>query len=174
MGALNRRPKKPLTTIIKAHLLPSIWLVVRSKKDFVYPDTVFQFPRADIFLHPDDLEPTPELKKAIERIARFKNVNDLRKLYQDFGQLFCKQVTVGGRLQSTKIMKQSSAESEQDQKEQFKVSVGLQVSTPIGVGAGVKHEQEKGKSSSVNTTTVDKGENNVFEAVGGNTILAAK
>ena len=67
MGALNRRPKKPLTTIIKAHLLPSIWLVVRSKKDFVYPDTVFQFPRADIFLHPDDLEPTPELKKAIEK-----------------------------------------------------------------------------------------------------------
>lgn len=85
-----------------------------------------------------------------------------------------KQVTVGGRLQSTKIMKQSSTESEQDQKEQFKVSVGLQVSTPIVVGAGVKHEQEKGKSSSANTTTVRKAENNVFEAVGGNTILAAK
>ncbi|KAF2839889.1 hypothetical protein M501DRAFT_1015973 [Patellaria atrata CBS 101060] len=133
----------------------------------------YLFPRADILLHAEDLEPSPELTAALQTIATTKNVNDMRKLQREFGQLFCQRVTVGGRLQSTRIMDAKSTMSEQEQKEQYKVSVGLQVSTPIGVGAGVKHEQEKGKSVTVNTTNIDKSETHVFEAVGGETILAS-
>ncbi|KAG8530617.1 uncharacterized protein KY384_004655 [Bacidia gigantensis] len=133
----------------------------------------YLFPRTDIVLHPEDLEPTPELQGALDTIAKLKNIKDLRQLYQDFGQVFCQHVTVGGRLQSTRIMKSSTVTSEYEQKQQFKVSVGVQVSTPIGVGAGVKHDNEKGTSTSTSTGTEDQAETNVFEAAGGDTILAS-
>ena len=125
-------------------------------------------------MNPEDLEPTAELKAAIFNIAKYKNIKDLRKLYRDFGQVFCKQVTLGGRLQSTKVITDTTTKTEQEHKEQFKVSVGVQVSTPIGVGAGVKHEREKGNSSSNSDANNNQSETNVFEAVGGDTILVSK
>jgi len=36
-------------------------------------------------LYPSDLEPTPELVQAIEKIRKFKNIKDLRSLHKDFG-----------------------------------------------------------------------------------------
>lgn len=101
-------------------------------------------------------------------------MNDLRQLYRDYGHLFCKQVTIGGRLQSTKIFNSTTNTSEQSAKEEFKVSVGLQVSTPFGVGAGMKHETSQGSSTDQKSGDHKERETNVFEAVGGNTILAAK
>ncbi|KAF7526535.1 hypothetical protein G7054_g10735 [Neopestalotiopsis clavispora] len=133
----------------------------------------YLLPRADVLLHPTDLEPTPELKAALERIRKNKNIADLRKLNQDFGQLWCQRITVGGRLQSTSIMEDEKKVTEQEQKEAFKMSVGLQVTTPVGVGAGVKHSNENGKQEIQNNAEVKKKESNVFEAVGGDTILAA-
>lgn len=132
-----------------------------------------QLPRADIFLHPNDLEPTPELKAALERIRKNKNIADLRKLNQDFGQLWCQRVTVGGRLQSQSIMTETTNKSEQEQKDAFKVSVGVQVTTPF-VGVGVKHTNENGKQKTQNAADIKKDETHVFEAVGGDTILAAR
>ncbi len=70
-------------------------------------------------------------------------------------------------------MQDQSMKTEQEEKEQFKVSVGVQVSTPIGVGAGVKHENEKGNSASKQSGDQKRQESNVFEAVGGDTILAS-
>lgn len=81
---------------------------------------------------------------------------------------------MGGRLQSTQIMHQDSKKSEQEQKEEFKVSVGVQVSSPFGVGGGVKHDNAGGKVDSKNVGSASGSQNNVFEAVGGNTILAAE
>lgn len=114
------------------------------------------------------------MRRAIQKIESQKNVNDLRQLYRDYGHLFCKQVTIGGRLQSTKIFVADEKTTEQGAKNEFKVSVGLQVSTPIGVGAGVKHENSKGTSIDKKDGERKEMETNVFEAVGGNTILAAK
>ncbi len=124
-------------------------------------------------LHADDLEPTPELQEAVERIRVNKNVADLRRLYADFGQLWCQRVTLGGRLQSTKIMTDTTKTTEQQQKEAFKWSVGAQVTTPW-VSGGVKHTQASGTSTENNNTEVQKREKNVFEAVGGDTILVTK
>ncbi|OBS29591.1 hypothetical protein FPOA_03528 [Fusarium poae] len=132
----------------------------------------YLLPRADILLHPTDLEPSPEFKSALENIRTNKNIADLRKLNEDFGQLWCQRITVGGRLQSTSIMTDETVTSEQEQKEAMKVSVGVQVTTPFG-GGGVKHTNENGKAESKNTSNVQKDESNVFEAVGGDTILAA-
>jgi hypothetical protein len=103
-----------------------------------------------------------------------KNIDDLRKLYRDFGQLWCQRVTIGGRLQSTKIMKSSETKSEQEQKDAFKMSVGMQFSTPFGVGGGAKHSRENATETSNSTTNIQQNETNIFEAVGGDTILAAK
>ncbi|KAF2811812.1 uncharacterized protein BDZ99DRAFT_414359 [Mytilinidion resinicola] len=132
----------------------------------------YLYPRCDLFLYSDDIEPTPELIKAVEKVRKSKNINDLRKLHADFGHLFCQNLTLGGRLQSTKIIKTDTLTTEQEQKEQFKVSVGVSVSTPIGIGASMKHEEEKGSTQSQNTMDKKTNENNIFEAVGGDTILA--
>ena len=35
----------------------------------------WQFPRVTVYLHPDDLEPTEELKNAIKRIQKTKDVS---------------------------------------------------------------------------------------------------
>ena len=70
-------------------------------------------------------------------------------------------------------MEAESQASEQEQKEQMKWSVGVQVSTPFG-GGSFKHEEEKGSSSSSARREASQNELNVFEAVGGDTILAAK
>ncbi|KAM7211203.1 hypothetical protein V8F06_013413 [Rhypophila decipiens] len=144
--------------------------------DNSYEKTMFakyMIPRTDIYLPPDDLEPTPELQEAIERIRTHKNVADLRRLQRDFGQLWCQQVTLGGRLQSSKTMSDTSKTSEQQQKEAFKWSVGSQVTTPWA-SASVKHTEASGSSTEESVTDVIKKEKNVFEAVGGDTILVTK
>lgn len=132
----------------------------------------YLFPRADIMLEAEDLEPTPELAAAITKIATTRNINDMRALLADFGQLFCRRVTVGGRLQSTQVIDENSTLSEHEQKEQFKMSIGVQVTTPYG-GGGVKHEKETGSGSSDSRAEVNKNERHVFDATGGDTILAS-
>ncbi|KAH7002963.1 hypothetical protein EDB82DRAFT_531448 [Fusarium venenatum] len=104
----------------------------------------YLLPRADILLHPTDLEPSPEFKAALENIRTNKNIADLHE----------------------------TVTSEQEQKEAMKVSVGVQVTTPFG-GGGIKHTNENGKAESKSTADVKKDESNVFEAVGGDTILTA-
>ncbi|MCJ1379493.1 hypothetical protein MMC17_002594 [Xylographa soralifera] len=132
----------------------------------------YMYPRCDLFLYSDDLEPTPELARAIAFIKATKSIQGLRKLHTDYGHLFCQNLTLGARLTATEIMKSKEIGSEQEQKQQFKTSVGVAVSTPIGISTSVKHETEQGSSESKNTTTKDTEDSKVFEAVGGDTILA--
>lgn len=86
-------------------------------------------------------------------------------------RLFCQELTLGARLMSTKRMTSSSASDAENKKQEFKVSVGVSVSTPYG-GASVKHEESKGSAESKSTTTTSTTESNVFEACGGDTLLA--
>lgn len=131
----------------------------------------YMYPRCDLFLYPDDLEPTPELQDLINKIRLTKNIRFLRKLQADFGQLFCQELTLGARLLSTKVMTAKTKADEQTQTESFKVSVGVSVATPFG-GGSAKHEQESGGGSANSKTETNTNESNVFEAVGGDTILA--
>lgn len=89
-------------TIIAKFMVRGLYSII--KLPTANDSHMMQLPRADIILHPSDLEPTPELKAALERIRANKNIADFRKLNQDFGQLWCQRITVGRRLQSTKIM----------------------------------------------------------------------
>ena len=136
----------------------------------------YLYPRCDIFLNADDLEPSPELAQAIDLVKRTKSIKHLRKLHADFGNLFCQNLTLGARLTSTKIITSDVTKSEQEQKEQFKVSFGLAVSTPkeakFAGEVALKTEHTKGFTESVNTTNNTATESNVFEAAGGDTILA--
>ncbi|KAK5110589.1 hypothetical protein LTR85_000989 [Meristemomyces frigidus] len=131
----------------------------------------YMYPRCDLFLTPGDLEPTPEFAALLEQIRTSKSIRTLRRLQSDFGQLFCQQLTLGARLLSTQTMSSRFTGTTDQQKEQFKVSVGVSVSTPYG-GASVKHEQEKGSSNESKSSETNSNESNVFEAVGGDTILA--
>lgn len=94
-------------------------------------------------------------------------------MHEDFGQLFCKQVTVGGRLLTTKIMTTTENKSEQVQKEEYKASVA--VSASYGAfSASVKHEQGGGNSTAKGQVQTKSSESHSFEAVGGDTLLASK
>ncbi|KAM0424832.1 hypothetical protein ACHAPT_009888 [Fusarium lateritium] len=131
----------------------------------------FLCPRADVYLHAATLEATPELKAAIEKVRKTKNIKDLRQLQSDFGYLFCRRVTMGGRLQTKKIMEETTKTSEQQQKQSMKVSVGVAVTTPW-VNSTVKHTNESGSATSSATTDKTQEEQHFFEATGGDTLLA--
>ncbi|CAE6443603.1 unnamed protein product [Rhizoctonia solani] len=124
----------------------------------------YLFPRATVYLTPGDLEPTAELKSAIARIRAKQDITDLRRLHKDFGHLFCQSVVVGGCLQTTKIVTMTEETEETSQKDQFKVSPW--------VSGSVKASHEQGSAQQQGQTTAENKEKLVFEATGGNTLLA--
>ncbi|KAF4442961.1 putative oxidoreductase ordL [Fusarium austroafricanum] len=128
-------------------------------------------PRADIFLQEATLVATPELKAAIEKVRKTKNIKDLRQLQSDFGYLFCRKITVGGRLQTKKIMEEVTTKSEQEQKQSMKWSVGVAVTTPW-TNTTTKHTNESGSAKSSSITNKTENEQHFFEATGGDTLLA--
>jgi hypothetical protein len=89
----------------------------------------YMFPRVTVFLRPEDLEPTPELRAALLLVQETKDIMNLRKLYATFGHLFCHAATLGGCLQTTKIVSGTQNTSDTEQKEAFKASLGVAVST---------------------------------------------
>ncbi|EAQ85299.1 hypothetical protein CHGG_09313 [Chaetomium globosum CBS 148.51] len=133
----------------------------------------YMFPRVSVFLRPEDLEPTQELRDALEAVRKTKNINMLRNLYQTFGHLFCYTATLGGCLQTTKIVTGNEQTQQSKEKESFKASVGVAVSTPFGVGGSVKASHETQDSSDSFQRTSNTSEAMTFEATGGNSILAA-
>ncbi|KAF4332672.1 hypothetical protein FBEOM_13532 [Fusarium beomiforme] len=131
----------------------------------------YMFPRVD--LHLDScLEPTEGLKEAIAKVEATKNIKDLRQLRRDYGYLFCKAITIGGRLQTQALMDQSSTSSEQEQKQSLKTSVGLAVSSPEASGS-VSHTEESGSDNSSSQAQSNKSESHAFEAMGGDSLLAS-
>ena len=97
-----------------------------------------------MYLRPEDMEPTDELKAALDNVRKTKNVglmprnhrlltitqiNSLRKLHQTFGHLFCSEATLGGCLQTTKVVSGTEQGNQTMQKEGFKAQVGVAVST---------------------------------------------
>ncbi|KAK0624297.1 hypothetical protein B0T14DRAFT_545337 [Immersiella caudata] len=132
----------------------------------------YMFPRVNVFLRPEDMEPTEELKEAIKLIRGTRNIMALRALYATFGQLFCQAVTLGGCLHTTKIVEGTQSTSMSKEKSQFKCEVGAAVSTPL-FSASAKTTSETGKSSEDAKKDKKSSELMVFEATGGNTILSA-
>jgi hypothetical protein len=135
----------------------------------------YMFPRCDLIMWPDELEPTPELAQLIDTIRTTKNIKALRRLHIDFGQLFCQRVTLGGRLLSTKVINTKETKSMDEEKQSFKTSVGASVSgsyAGFSASASVKHEQSSGSTNLNEASARTQDDAAVFEAVGGDTILA--
>ncbi|KLP01968.1 uncharacterized protein Y057_7813 [Fusarium fujikuroi] len=133
----------------------------------------YMFPRVDVFLRPEDLEPTEELRTALDGIKQTKNINALRELYSTFGHLFCHSVTLGGCLQTTKVVESDEDVQQSKDKESFKAQVGVAVSTPFGAKGNVKGSKESQDSAEGYNRIAKANENMGFEATGGNSILAA-
>lgn len=135
----------------------------------------YMFPRCDLLLWPDEMEPTEDLAALIKIIRTTKNIKALRKLQAEYGQLFCQRVTLGGRLLSTKIVTSTENKTMEEHKESMKVSVGASISgsyAGFSASASVKHEQAQGTTNANETSQRSQNEAAVFEAVGGDTILA--
>ncbi|CAJ0550043.1 Ff.00g099730.m01.CDS01 [Fusarium sp. VM40] len=130
----------------------------------------YSFPRVDLNFD-SCLEPTEGLKQAIAKVEATKNIKDLRQLRRDYGYLFCKSITIGGRLMTQALMDQSLTTSEQEQKQSLKTSVGLSVSSPEASGS-VSHTQESGSDNSKSQAQDNKSESHTFEAMGGDSLLA--
>ncbi|KAK4184696.1 hypothetical protein QBC35DRAFT_466223 [Podospora australis] len=132
----------------------------------------YMFPRVTVFLRPEDLEPTPELRQALQTVQDTKDINNLRRLYSTFGHLFCHSATLGGCLQTTKMVSGSQNSRDTAEKEGFKASLGVAVSTPYGKGS-VKGSHETSDSNAAYSAQTNTSEAMSFEATGGNSILAA-
>ncbi|EGU73132.1 hypothetical protein FOXB_16367 [Fusarium oxysporum f. sp. conglutinans Fo5176] len=133
----------------------------------------YMFPRVDVFLRPEDLEPTEELRAALDGIKQTKNINALRELYSTFGHLFCHSVTLGGCLQTTKVVESDEDVKQSKEKQSFKAQVGVAVSTPFGAKGNAKGSKESQDSAEAFNRSASTSESMGFEATGGNSILAA-
>ncbi|MCJ1406830.1 hypothetical protein MMC19_000900 [Ptychographa xylographoides] len=132
----------------------------------------FRFPRATLNLRPEDLEPTEELKAAIDLVRRTKSLNHLRALHDRFGHLFCEEVLIGGRLQTTRVTTASDEMSQTTEKSQFKNEVGLSIAFPKVASLSMKKSNETGSDEQHSRQQTSMNDAMVFEATGGNTILA--
>ncbi|EXA34096.1 hypothetical protein FOVG_14952 [Fusarium oxysporum f. sp. pisi HDV247] len=133
----------------------------------------YMFPRVDVFLRPEDLEPTEELRAALDGIKQTKNINALRELYSTFGHLFCHSVTLGGCLQTTQVVESDEDVKQSKEKQSFKAQVGVAVSTPFGAKGNAKGSKESQDSAEAFNRSASTSESMGFEATGGNSILAA-
>ncbi|EXL92085.1 hypothetical protein FOIG_14750 [Fusarium odoratissimum NRRL 54006] len=133
----------------------------------------YMFPRVDVFLRPEDLEPTEELRAALDGIKQTKNINALRELYSTFEHLFCHSVTLGGCLQTTKVVESDEDVKQSKEKQSFKAQVGVAVSTPFGAKGNVKGSKESQDSAEAFNRSASTSESMGFEATGENSILAA-
>ncbi|RYC82509.1 hypothetical protein BFJ63_vAg14600 [Fusarium oxysporum f. sp. narcissi] len=133
----------------------------------------YMFPRVDVFLRPEDLEPTEELRAALDGIKQTKNINALRELYSTFGHLFCHSVTLGGCLQTTKVVESDEDVKQSKEKQSFKAQVGVAVSTLFGAKGNAKGSKESQDSAKAFNRSASTSESMGFEATGGNSILVA-
>ncbi|WJG37039.1 uncharacterized protein FOBCDRAFT_253744 [Fusarium oxysporum Fo47] len=129
--------------------------------------------QVDFFLRPEDLEPTEELRAALDGIKQTKNINALRELYSTFGHLFCHSVTFGGCLQTTKVVENDEDVKQSKEKQSFKAQVGVAVFTPFGAKGNAKGSKESQDSVKAFNRSASTSESMGFEATGGNSILAA-
>ncbi|KAK1700797.1 hypothetical protein BDP55DRAFT_644197 [Colletotrichum godetiae] len=135
----------------------------------------YKIPRVTLFLNADDLVPTREFIENIEKIKKQADVTDIRKFHERFGKFFCHQVILGGMLLSTKTLIGNERVDEEKQRCDFKRAIGMSISSPVevAIGADSKRENTSGANQNVNRSYMDNSDSVVFEAVGGNTILAS-
>lgn len=115
----------------------------------------YMYPRCDIFLRAEDLEPTPEFTDLLNKAKNQRSIDAVRAIHDQYGQyvwqfrarfanlivdcasrLFCQELTLGARLLTTKILTAVKHSEIDEKKEQMKASVGASVQSPWG---GVGH-----------------------------------
>ncbi|KAK1530285.1 uncharacterized protein CCOS01_05388 [Colletotrichum costaricense] len=139
---------------------------------------IYKLPRATLFLNADDLVPTKAFTDGIEKIKELgegADETDVRKFYERFGQFFCHEVILGGMLLSTKALVGNESQDEEKSRCSFKHAIGMSVSSPVEVIIGAESKKEIASSAdqSIVRSYKDSDDSVVFEAVGGNTILAS-
>ncbi|WAO95448.1 Hypothetical protein NCS54_01307100 [Fusarium falciforme] len=130
-------------------------------------------PRVTVYLPAEDLEVTDEFAAAVEKIRKTRNLYDLRKLHQMFGQVFCSEIVLGGCLQTSKTLDAKEQEKESMARSEFKASVGLAVGFRQIASGSVKASHENQSHQEQGNKDTKQVEHLSFNATGGNTILAA-
>ncbi|KXH53519.1 hypothetical protein CSIM01_12762 [Colletotrichum simmondsii] len=139
---------------------------------------IYKLPRATLFLNADELVPTKAFTDGIKKIKELgeeADETDVRKFYEKFGQFFCHEVILGGMLLSTKALVGNESQDEEKSRCSFKHAIGMSVSSPVEVIIGAESKKEIASSAdqSMIRSYKDSDDSVVFEAVGGNTILAS-
>ncbi|KAF4831923.1 hypothetical protein CGCTS75_v005023 [Colletotrichum tropicale] len=133
----------------------------------------YKLPRATLFLTPDDLEPTPQLMKELKKVENDNTLVNIRKFHMTFGEFFAHEVTIGGMLTSTQTREASEQTLQEKSKQDFKRTIGLAISSPIDAGGGYTRQETQDTDQSNSYGNRNDSEQVVFEAIGGNTILAS-
>lgn len=126
-----------------------------------------------VYLPAEDLEVTDEFAAAVEKIRKTRNLYDLRKLHQMFGQVFCSEIVLGGCLQTSKTLDAKEQEKESMARSEFKASVGLAVGFRLIASGSTKASNENQSHQEQGNKNTKQVEHLSFNATGGNTILAA-
>ncbi|KAF5507878.1 hypothetical protein CGCA056_v013515 [Colletotrichum aenigma] len=132
----------------------------------------YKLPRATLFLTPDDLEPTPQLMKELKKVEKDNTLVNIRKFQMTFGEFFAHEVTIGGMLTSTQTREASEQTLQEKSKQDFKRTIGLAISS-ANAGAGYTRQESQDTDQSNSYGSRNDSEQVVFEAIGGNTILAS-
>ncbi|KAI8653043.1 hypothetical protein NCS55_01287800 [Fusarium keratoplasticum] len=133
----------------------------------------YKIPRVTVYLPAEDLEVTDEFAAAVEKIRKTRNLYDLRKLHQMFGQVFCSEIVLGGCLQTSKTLDAKEQEKESMARSEFKASVGLAVGFRLIASGSTKASNENQSHQEQGNKNTKQVEHLSFNATGGNTILAA-
>lgn len=133
----------------------------------------YNFPRVRLFLDETTLKVSQHCIKALNDLKRDPTLDNLQIFQRRFGVIFAQQVTLGGRLESTKAADSHAAADSSSVKDAFKAELGAAVSYgPVSASASASTEnqtsEQKNKSQQQGNSTIS------YTARGGDTLLCAE
>ena len=133
----------------------------------------YNFPRVKLFLDETTLTVSDTCREALKTLKEQPNMTNLLAFQRRFGAFFSKEVTLGGRLQSTKAADSDFKASNTSEREALKASLGAAVSygpAQVSAQAGLENQStQAGDKKSVGVRSALS-----FTARGGDTLLCAK
>ncbi|KAB8224906.1 hypothetical protein BDV33DRAFT_199189 [Aspergillus novoparasiticus] len=128
----------------------------------------YNFPRVSIFLDETSLELTPEV---MEDIPKVRGKESLKAFGNKYGDIFSRQVKVGGKLTSTNKVNSKAKTNEKQRENALKVSAALSFSGLYGSG-GAEGSLSTGDKHKDGETTQEFDSILTWHATGGDATLS--
>jgi len=133
----------------------------------------YNFPRVSLFLDEYTLKVSKYCDEALKALKSAPTIDNLRQFQRRFGVIFAQEVTLGGRLESTKAADSSFSAENSSVKDALKASLGAAFSYgPASASANASMENQVGHDAGKNNQKASSAIS--YTARGGDTLLCAK